>query len=176
MRSTLSSKHFRDLRRKGRKLESELGISLSSIAPVIPKRPMTSSLSRLRGGRARRERRWRLDRRCVFRAICGAFSEAAGCRWSRCRREINCGDAVRADRRGLPLLLQDRIRRVVRAILAGNAADGGNGSEFHRRPELEWVDSCSKPNSDSLERLWPDRRELTTVLVPKPAEGRRRVG
>ena len=38
-------------------------------------------------------------------------------------------------------------------------------TEFHRRPELEWVDSCSKPKSEPIERLWPGRRELTTIRL-----------
>jgi CelD/BcsL family acetyltransferase involved in cellulose biosynthesis len=39
-------------------------------------------------------------------------------------------------------------------------------SEFHRRSELKWFDSCAKPKGQPMERLWPDRRELSTILVP----------
>jgi len=36
---------------------------------------------------------------------------------------------------------------------------------FHRG-DAEWMDSCADPNNEMINRLWPDRLELTTLLVP----------
>ncbi len=39
---------------------------------------------------------------------------------------------------------------------------------FHADKSLEWLDSCTDPRNDLYNRLWPDRRELTTALLPAP--------
>ena len=36
---------------------------------------------------------------------------------------------------------------------------------FHGMP-YEWSDSCAAPDNDMINRLWPDRRALATILVP----------
>lgn len=37
---------------------------------------------------------------------------------------------------------------------------------FHDTPELQWADSCADPRNQMINRLWPDRRPMTTLLVP----------
>ncbi len=39
---------------------------------------------------------------------------------------------------------------------------------FHASPELEWEDSCADPSNQMINRLWPDRRQLTSLMVPGP--------
>ena len=39
---------------------------------------------------------------------------------------------------------------------------------FHDRPESEWVDSCSDPNNETMNRLMPERRTLVTLVLIKP--------
>jgi CelD/BcsL family acetyltransferase involved in cellulose biosynthesis len=39
---------------------------------------------------------------------------------------------------------------------------------FHVDESLEWLDSCTDPRNDLYNRLWPDRRELTTAMLPAP--------
>jgi CelD/BcsL family acetyltransferase involved in cellulose biosynthesis len=41
-----------------------------------------------------------------------------------------------------------------------------NISAFHDRTELAWMDSCAAPDTQMINRLWPDRRTVTTLLVP----------
>jgi len=40
---------------------------------------------------------------------------------------------------------------------------------FHERVEARTFDSCTAPDNELLNRLWPDRRRLQTVLVPTGA-------
>jgi CelD/BcsL family acetyltransferase involved in cellulose biosynthesis len=39
---------------------------------------------------------------------------------------------------------------------------------FHDRPRSEWVDSCSDPTNETMNRLLPERRELVTLVLVKP--------
>jgi hypothetical protein len=39
---------------------------------------------------------------------------------------------------------------------------------FHERARSEWVDSCSDPNNETMNRLLPERRPLVTLVLVKP--------
>ena len=39
---------------------------------------------------------------------------------------------------------------------------------FHDRPQSEWVDACSDPNNETMNRLLPERRTLVTLVLIKP--------
>ncbi len=39
---------------------------------------------------------------------------------------------------------------------------------FHERAQSEWVDSCSDPNNETMNRLLPERRALVTLVLIKP--------
>jgi CelD/BcsL family acetyltransferase involved in cellulose biosynthesis len=39
---------------------------------------------------------------------------------------------------------------------------------FHARAQSEWVDSCSDPNNETMNRLLPERRKLVTLVLVKP--------
>ena len=39
---------------------------------------------------------------------------------------------------------------------------------FHDRAQSEWVDSCSDPNNETMNRLLPERRALVTLVLVKP--------
>ena len=36
---------------------------------------------------------------------------------------------------------------------------------FHRERRAEWMDSCAEPDNTMINRLWPDRRSISTVLI-----------
>lgn len=40
--------------------------------------------------------------------------------------------------------------------------------EFFARGELEWMDSCADPDNAMINRLWPDRRALQTLVYRPP--------
>ena len=37
---------------------------------------------------------------------------------------------------------------------------------FHGDETLQWADSCADPSNQMINRLWPDRRHLVSVMVP----------
>jgi CelD/BcsL family acetyltransferase involved in cellulose biosynthesis len=37
---------------------------------------------------------------------------------------------------------------------------------FHEQTEADFIDSCADPNNAMINRLWPDRRELETYVLP----------
>jgi len=39
-----------------------------------------------------------------------------------------------------------------------------NIGSLHRRPDIEWMDSCAAP-IHFINRIWPDRRKIQTLLV-----------
>lgn len=41
-----------------------------------------------------------------------------------------------------------------------------NIRHVHHRPEIKWMDSCAIPDHPMINRLWPDRRTIQTVIVP----------
>ncbi|MGZ4185672.1 MAG: GNAT family N-acetyltransferase [Solirubrobacteraceae bacterium] len=40
--------------------------------------------------------------------------------------------------------------------------------QFHARAQSEWVDSCSDPNNETMNRMLPERRRLVTLVLIKP--------
>jgi CelD/BcsL family acetyltransferase involved in cellulose biosynthesis len=168
VRSTLGNKHFRDLRRRARKLESEIGdITFSEHAgdPVVVDDFLDLEAAGWKGNEG-------TALACgpgaeFFRAICGAFAQAgrlqmlvmrAGDRTVAIQSSVVAGEGLFC----FKIAYDESLKR----FSPGTQLMVETASEFHRRSELQWVDSCSEPRSDPIERLWPDRRELSTILVP----------
>ena len=168
VKSTLCGKHFRDLQRKGRKLERELG-DIAFVDRAGDPRAVNEFLALEAAG-------WKGEEGTAlaagpgaefFRAICGTFAEAgrlqmltmeAGDRTVAMQSALIAGEGLFC----LKIAYDESLGR----FSPGTQLIAETATEFHRRPELEWVDSCSKPKSEPIERLWPGRRELTTILVP----------
>jgi CelD/BcsL family acetyltransferase involved in cellulose biosynthesis len=166
--SILCSKHFRDLRRKGRKLERELG-DIAFIDRAGDPHAVDEFLALEAAG-------WKGQEGTAlaagpgaefFRAVCGTFAEVgrlqmltmqAGDRTVAMQSALIAGEGLFC----LKIAYDESLGR----FSPGTQLMAETATEFHRRPELEWVDSCSKPESEPIERLWPDRRKLTTILVP----------
>jgi CelD/BcsL family acetyltransferase involved in cellulose biosynthesis len=166
--STLCGKHFRDLRRKGRKLERELG-DIAFVDRAGDPHAVDDFLALEAAG-------WKGEEGTAlaagpgaefFRAICGTFAEAGRLQML----AMQAGDRTVAMQSALiaggglfcfKIAYDESLGR----FSPGTQLMAQTASEFHRRKELKWVDSCSKPKSEPIERLWPDRRELTTILVP----------
>jgi CelD/BcsL family acetyltransferase involved in cellulose biosynthesis len=168
VRSALGGKHFRDLQRKGRKLASELG-DIAFVDRAGELQAVDDFLALEAAG-------WKGEQGTAlasgpgaefFRAICGRFAETgrlqmitmqAGHRIVAMMSALVAGDGLFC----FKIAYDESLGR----FSPGTQLIAETASEFHRRPELNWVDSCSKSHSEGIERLWPDRRELTTVLVP----------
>lgn len=42
---------------------------------------------------------------------------------------------------------------------------------LHELPEIEWLDSCAKPNHDMIDRLWRERRNMQELWLGRPSVG-----
>jgi CelD/BcsL family acetyltransferase involved in cellulose biosynthesis len=166
--STLCGKHFRELRRKGRKLEKEFG-DLAFVERAGDPLAIDDFLgleaagwkgiegTALAGGPGAQ----------FFRAICSRFAQGgrlqmlamqAGDRTVAMQSALVAGDGLFC----FKIAYDESLGR----FSPGTQLMTETASEFHRRSDLRWVDSCSNPNSEPIERLWPDRRALSTILVP----------
>jgi CelD/BcsL family acetyltransferase involved in cellulose biosynthesis len=168
VRSTLCGKPFRELRRKGRKLESELG-DIAFVERAGDPQAVDDFLELEAAG-------WKGEEGTAmaggpgahfFRAICSSFAEAgrlqmlgmqAGDRTVAMQSALIAGEGLFC----FKIAYDESLGR----FSPGTQLMAETASEFHRRSDLQWVDSCSNPNSEPIERLWPDRRELSTILVP----------
>lgn len=41
-----------------------------------------------------------------------------------------------------------------------------NIRRFHARGDLQWMDSCADPGNPMMNRIWPDRRSMATLVMP----------
>ena len=41
-----------------------------------------------------------------------------------------------------------------------------NIRRFHARGDLQWMDSCADPGNWMMNHIWPDRRRITTLVMP----------
>jgi CelD/BcsL family acetyltransferase involved in cellulose biosynthesis len=169
VRSMLGGKHYRELRRKGRKLERELGEAVAVVDRAGDPQAVDDFLALEAAG-------WKGDEGTAlasgpgagfFRAICRNFAEAGRLQML----ALQAGDRTVAMQccliagEGL-FCFKIAYDEALARFSPGTQLMAETASAFHRRPELQWVDSCSKPNSEPIERLWPDRRRLATMLVP----------
>jgi CelD/BcsL family acetyltransferase involved in cellulose biosynthesis len=168
VRSRLGGKHFRELRRKGRKLESELG-EIAVVERAGDPRAVDDFLALETAG-------WKGDEGTAlaagpgaefFRAICRKFADAGRLQLL----ALQAGDRAIAAQCALVageglFCFKIAYDEALGRFSPGTRLMVETASEFHRRSELQWVDSCSKPGSEGIERVWPDRRRLATVLVP----------
>jgi CelD/BcsL family acetyltransferase involved in cellulose biosynthesis len=168
VRSMLGGKHYRELRRKGRLLERELG-EVAFVECAGDPQAVDDFLALEAAG-------WKGQAGTAlacgpdagfFRAVCRTFAEAgrlqmvalkAGDRTVAMQSALIAGEGLFC----FKITYDEALGR----FSPGTQLMAETASTFHRRPELQWVDSCSRPGSEPVERLWPDRRRLATMLVP----------
>ena len=74
--------------------------------------------------------------------------------------------------RATGLLLQDRLRRGVRPLLARRAARARQRRRVPRHARAAaLMDSCADPDNQMINRLWPDRRPLATAARSRARAG-----
>ena len=170
LEASVSSRHRKELRRTRRHLEDEVGALAVRDAAGDPA-AVESFLALERSG-------WK------GRGGTALASDAAHARFF---RELAATYAA-AGRLQL-LLLENPEGRAVAAKCNVRAGDGilcfkiahddalrrhspgihlevENMSWFHENTDADWMDSCAAPDNAMINRLWPDRRRLATLLVP----------
>jgi CelD/BcsL family acetyltransferase involved in cellulose biosynthesis len=167
--ATLSPKHRRELRRQRAGLERELGAPVrcedaaGDPAAVDAFLALEASGWKGRSGTAMeaasagdffREACRRLADRGRLQLLllrCGDRLVAAKC-------NLVAGDAVHC----FKIAYDERLGR----FSPGVQLELENVAAFHARPDLASMDSCAAPDNAMINRLWPDRRRIATILVP----------
>jgi CelD/BcsL family acetyltransferase involved in cellulose biosynthesis len=102
-----------------------------------------------------------------FRAICAGFADAgrlqllaleAGGRTVAMKCNLIAGEAV--------FCFKIAHDPALARSSPGVQLELENVERFHERPELAWMDSCADPDNQMINRLWADRRNLCTIIVP----------
>jgi CelD/BcsL family acetyltransferase involved in cellulose biosynthesis len=167
--SMLKSRRRRELRRQRSALAAELGAELvfadraGEAAAVEEFLALEASGWKGRAGSALSVAR----HAGFFRALCARFAEhgrlqlyalsAAG-RTVAMKCNLVAGDGVFC----FKIAYDEAFAR----FSPGVQVELDNVGAFHARPELAWMDSCADADNTMINRLWPDRRPIATLLVP----------
>jgi CelD/BcsL family acetyltransferase involved in cellulose biosynthesis len=167
---TLKPKHRRELERKRRRLEDQLGGSLETVdrgeydAAVDEFMRLEASGWKGRTGTALAS----LERDAsFFRIICGSFRDlgrlhllslqANGQRVAMACN-LRAGDGVFC----VKIAFDERWQR----SSPGAQLMLDHVPWFHRESKVTWMDSCVQPGNQLVKRLWPDRRGIVTLALP----------
>lgn len=174
---TVTGKHRRELERKRRRLEDELGAQLAVVdlaedaAAVEEFLALEASGWKGRSGTALASMHRDAE---FFRAICSSFRglgrlhllslQADGERVAMACN-LRAGPGVFC----LKIAFAERWRR----YSPGAQLVLDHVEWFGRDSDAAWMDSCVQPDNELVNRLWPDRRGIATLAIPvRSARGR----
>ena len=166
----LKGKSRRELERKRRRLEDELGAALQTVdraddcEAVGEFLELEASGWKGQGGTAVAS----LERDAeFFRAICQSFRERGRLHLLSLQANdqplamacnVRAGEGVFC----LKMAFDERWRR----SSPGAQLVLDHVSWFHREAGAAWMDSCVQPADELVSRLWPDRRRIVTLALP----------
>jgi CelD/BcsL family acetyltransferase involved in cellulose biosynthesis len=176
-RLAVKGKHRRELERKRRRLEEELGGELRTVdraedaAAVEDFLDLEASGWKGREGTAMAALEQDAE---FFRAVCAAFRdlgrlhllslEAEGQRVAMACN-LRAGEGVFC----IKIAFDERWRR----YSPGAQLVLDHVSWFEERESAGWMDSCVQPDNELVNRLWPDSRGIATLAVPAESVGGR---
>jgi CelD/BcsL family acetyltransferase involved in cellulose biosynthesis len=166
----LKAKYRRELERKRRRLEDELGSALQTVDRAEDCEALDEFLDleasgwKGQGGTAVAS----LERDAeFFRTICGSFRELGRLHLLSLQADgqrvamacnLRAGDGVFC----VKIAFDERWRR----WSPGAQLVLDHVSWFHREAGAAWMDSCVQPGNELVSRLWPDRRRIVTLALP----------
>ncbi len=166
----VKGKHRRELERKRRRLEDELGARLAVVDlaedPVAVEQFLALEVSGWKGRSGTALASMQGDAE-FFRAICSSFRELgrlhllsleAGGERVAMACALRAGEGVFC----LKIAFDERWRR----YSPGALLVLGHLSWFASESDAAWMDSCVQPDNELVNRLWPDRRGIATVAIP----------
>lgn len=169
---TVSPKHRRELRRQRRKLGEALGDEVI-VSDLAGQDSAVDELIALEAGSAVAGRGTVLasDPRHAefFKQACRAFADAgrlqllaltAGQTTLALKCNVVAGDGA--------FMLKIAYDEDYRSFSPGMQLETEMLNFFQERPKILWMDSCADPNNEMINRLWPDRRALTTLVASRP--------
>jgi CelD/BcsL family acetyltransferase involved in cellulose biosynthesis len=170
LEETLSSKHRRELRRQRRKLAEALGGELETVDLAGTESAYADFIALEAGGElAKRGTVLAADpgHAAFFAAVCRNFAAQgrlqllalrAGERIVAMKCNLRAGSTVFM----FKIAYDESWSRFSPGILLEQEMV----TLFHEQSDAELLDSCADPNNAMINRLWPDRRTLTTTLIP----------
>jgi CelD/BcsL family acetyltransferase involved in cellulose biosynthesis len=176
----VKGKHRRELERKRRRLEDELGAPLETVdlaedaGAVEEFLELEASGWKGRSGTALAS----LERDAeFFRAVCASFRELgrlhllslqADGRRVAMACNLRAADGIFC----LKIAFDERWRR----YSPGAQLVLDHVSWFDRDQDAAWMDSCVQPGNELVNRLWPDSRPIVTMAIPMGSAGGRLAG
>jgi CelD/BcsL family acetyltransferase involved in cellulose biosynthesis len=166
----MRTKHRREVERVGRRLEEELGSS-----EVIDRAGDEQAVERfleLESSGWKSERRTALGSSAAhaqfFRELCVGYAREG--RLQLLSLEVGgrplamkCNLSTSRGTFCFKIAHDDSVRR----FSPGVQLERANVEIFHEQREEPWQDSCADPDNEMINRLWPDRRTITTTLIGK---------
>ena len=165
------SHHRRELNRLGRRLESELGGALTVSDESGNDAALDQFLDLERSG-------WKGRRHTAlgsspahaefFRDVCRAFAEhgrlqllslSAGNRTVAMKCNLTAGEGAFC----FKIAYDEELAR----FSPGVQLERENIRVFHEGRNEQWQDSCADPENTMINRLWPDRRRIRTVVLAR---------
>jgi CelD/BcsL family acetyltransferase involved in cellulose biosynthesis len=173
----VKGKHRRELERKRRRLEEDVGGSLRIVDRAEDAAAVEEFLELEASGWKGREgtAMASLERDAeFFRGVCGAFRElgrfhllsleADGQRVAMAC-SLRAGDGIFC----IKIAFDERWRR----YSPGAQLVLDHVSWFDDQENASWMDSCVQPDNELVNRLWPDSRGIVTLAVPAESAGGR---
>ncbi len=170
--ATVSSKHRRELRRQRRKLGDALGAEVVVTDRAGDPAAVEALIAlEQRSAVAARGTVLAADpgHAAFFREMCRGFAAAGRLQLL----VLSAGDTPLAIKcnvvagEGL-FMLKIAFDEEYRRFSPGMQLELEMLNSFHERPKPVWMDSCADANNAMINRLWPDRRTLVTLVVPAP--------
>jgi hypothetical protein len=167
---TLSSKHRRELRRQRRKLGEALGGEPELVDRAGEDSAYDDFIALEANGRHAAEQTVLAadpGHAAFFGEMCRAFAAQgrlqllalqAGGQTVAAKCNLLAGDAIFC----LKIAYDDQWSSLSPGILL----EIDMLKVFHDETEADFIDSCADPNNAMINRLWPDRRELATYVLP----------
>jgi CelD/BcsL family acetyltransferase involved in cellulose biosynthesis len=166
----VKGKHRRELDRKRRRLEDELGRPLQTIdragdeGAVDDFLELEASGWKGRGGTAVASHQADAE---FFRAVCRAFRRLGRLRLLSLqtadrRVAMACNVTAQEGVFCLKIAFDERWRR----FSPGAQLVVDHVAWLERERGVAWMDSCVQPENELVNRLWPDRRRIVTLAVP----------
>lgn len=170
LEDTLKPSRLKELRRLGRRLEDELGepVELEDRAddPAAYEEFMRLEASGWKG----REGTALVSNDAhatLFRELCASFAErgrlqllrlGTGERTAAMQCNLRAGDTLFA----FKVAYDEELARYSPGVQLEARAIGA----FHEWSDVHLVDSCADPDNELINRMWPDRRSIATIIVP----------
>jgi CelD/BcsL family acetyltransferase involved in cellulose biosynthesis len=178
--SNLSARHRREMKRLQRRLGEELGGEVATVERSVGPEALDDFLRlEASGWKGREGTAMAADggTESFFRQMCEGFAAAGRLqllsletdgRVAAMKCNVSAGDTLFC----FKIAYDDELRQYSPGILL----EAANIGVFHERRDEQLMDSCAQPGNKMINRLWTDRRRLTTIVLGRRGPSRLTLG